>query len=182
MRLTVIYALSAVSSKEKTGKITTFAQLEEGNSLSETCDNAENGDTSGDDSIMPPLIIEEEIDKMSSGDESDAGPMSTEMLEDIIDSCQYHPQVHKREGHYKIHDCIKKIQSDWKRALIATQKMAKGLHRVFKIGVKEISKDSPTLGESGSEVSYFIQEPRNFAEMIILSDEINRSWPKSTQN
>ena len=35
---------------------------------------------------MPPLISEEEMDAVSSGDESDAEPISTEMLEDIHDN------------------------------------------------------------------------------------------------
>ena len=43
--------------------------------------------------------------------------------------------------------------------------MGKGLHKVFKTVVKEVSQDLPPLGESGSEVSYFISEPRNFAEI-----------------
>ena len=42
--------------------------------------------------------------------------------------------------------------------------MGKGLHKVFKTVVKEILQDLPPLGESGSEVSHFIPEPRNFAE------------------
>ena len=37
------------------------------------------------------------------------------------------------------------------------------------------------LGESVSEVSYFIPEPRNFAEVTKLSDDINKTWLKSTQ-
>ena len=39
--------------------------------LSETRDDAEIGNESDDDSIMPPLISEEEIDVMDSGDDSD---------------------------------------------------------------------------------------------------------------
>ena len=34
--------------------------------------------------------------------------------------------------------------------------MGKGLHKVFKTVVKEIWQYLPTLGESGSEVSYLI--------------------------
>ena len=44
-------------------------------------------------------------------------------------------------------------------------KHGKGLHKVFKTAVKDISQEFPPLGESGSEVSHFIQEPRNFAEV-----------------
>ena len=43
--------------------------------------------------------------------------------------------------------------------------MGKGLHKVFKTFIKFISQDLPPLGESGSEVSHFIPEPRNFSEV-----------------
>ena len=36
------------------------------------------------------------------------------------------------------------------------------------------------LRESGSEVSHFIPEPRNFAEVIKLSDNIRKPWIKAT--
>ena len=35
------------------------------------------------------------------------------------------------------------------------------------------------LGESGSEVSHLIPEPRNFAEMKKLSENIKKSWLKA---
>ena len=50
--------------------------------------------------------------------------------------------------------------------------MGKGLHKVFKTVVKYILQDLPPLGESGSEVSHFIPETRNFAEVTKLSDYI----------
>ena len=37
------------------------------------------------------------------------------------------------------------------------------------------------MGESGSEVSYFITEPRNFAEVTILSEYIKKPWLKATK-
>ena len=46
--------------------------------------------------------------------------------------------------------------------------MGKGLHKVFKTVVKDISQDLPPLGESSSEVSHFIPEPRNFSEVTKL--------------
>ena len=36
------------------------------------------------------------------------------------------------------------------------------------------------LGESGSEVSHFIPEPRNFAEVKKISENIKKHWLKST--
>ena len=49
---------------------------------------------------------------------------------------------------------------------------------MFKTVVKEISQDLPPLVESGSEVSHFIPEPRNFSEVTKLSDDINKYWLK----
>ena len=51
------------------------------NLWSETREDAESGDESDDNSIMPPLLSEEEMDAMDSGYESDNEPMPTEMLE-----------------------------------------------------------------------------------------------------
>ena len=36
------------------------------------------------------------------------------------------------------------------------------------------------MGEYGSEFSHFIQEPRNFAKLKIMSDEIKKPWIKAT--
>ena len=47
--------------------------------------------------------------------------------------------------------------------------------------MKEISQDLPPFGESGSQVSYFVTEPRKFAEVTKLSDDINKPWLKETQ-
>ena len=80
MRPYVTYTPCATYSREKTGNIIMFAQFEEGNLLSETCNDTESGEKSDDHSIMTPLLSEEEIDTMNSGDESDDDPISTEML------------------------------------------------------------------------------------------------------
>ena len=58
--------------------------------------------------------------------------------------------------------------------------MVKGLHTVFSTVVKEISQELTPLGESGSEVSHFIPEPRNFAEVKKISENIKKSWLKAT--
>ena len=47
---------------------------------------------------------------MDSGNESDDEPISTEMLEDIRDRNQFHPNVNRREARYKIRDSIKQRQ------------------------------------------------------------------------
>ena len=58
---------------------------------------------------MPPLISEEEMDVMDSGDESEDDAISTEMLEDIPDISQSHLSVNRIEARYKIRGCIKQI-------------------------------------------------------------------------
>ena len=68
---------------------------------------------------------------------------------------------------------------EWKVALKYTWNVGKGLHNIFKTVVKDISKHLPPLGEYGSEVSYFIPEPRNFSEVKKMSDDINKPWIKA---
>ena len=58
--------------------------------------------------------------------------------------------------------------------------MGKGLQKVFSMVVKEISQELTDLGESGSEVSHFILEPRKFAEVTKLSENIKKPWLKAT--
>ena len=58
--------------------------------------------------------------------------------------------------------------------------MVKGLLKLFSTVVKEISQELTPLGESGSEVSHFIPEPRNFSEVTKLSENINKPWLKAT--
>ena len=43
--------------------------------------------------------------------------------------------------------------------------MGKGIHKVFSTVVKDILQEMTPLGESGSEVSHFIPEPRTFSEV-----------------
>ena len=95
IRLAVTYTPCATSSREQTDDIITFTQFEEGNKSTKTRNNAESGDESNDDSIMPPLLSEEEMDAMDSGDESDHDIISTEMLEDIRDGSQSHLNVNQ---------------------------------------------------------------------------------------
>ena len=120
------------------------------------------------------------MDAVEYGNESYGYTMSTEMLEDICDGSQSHPNVNRRGARYEIRDCIKQRQSERKGSLKATRKMGKGLHKVFKTVVKEILQDL-LQGESGSEFSYCITEPRNFSEVTKLSDDINKPWLKATQ-
>ena len=112
MRPEVTYTPYATSSKELTGNVITFAQIEEGNTLTETCNNVERGEESDNKSIM---ISEQDMYAINSSDESYHDLISTEMLEDICDRSQTYPNVNIREAR----DHIRKRQSEWKGALKA---------------------------------------------------------------
>ena len=58
--------------------------------------------------------------------------------------------------------------------------MGKVFHKVFSTVVKEIFQELTNFGESGSEVSHFIPDPRNFAEVKKLSENIKEPWLKAT--
>ena len=120
------------------------------------------------------------MENINSGDESDHDLISTEMLEDIRDGSQTQPNVNRREECYNIRDSIRQRKSERKRALKSTRSMGKGLHKVFSMAVKEIPQELTALGESGSEVSHFITEPRKFSEVTKLSKNIKKPWIKET--
>ena len=91
-------------------------------------------------------MSEQDIENLDSGDESDHDLISMEMLQDIRDRSQTHPNVNKREARYKIRDRIRQRQSEWKGALKATRRMGKGLHQVFSTVVKYILQELTALG------------------------------------
>ena len=94
------------------------------------------------------------------------------LQKNICDRSQIHLNVNKSEAHYKIRDRVRQRQSELKGALKSTQSMGKGLHKVFSTVVKVILQELTDLGESGSEVSHFIPDPRNFSEVAKLSENI----------
>ena len=96
------------------------------------------------------------MDAMDSGNESEDEPMSMYMLGDIHDGIKSYLRVNMREAGYKIRDCIKQRKTEWKGALLSTGIMDKGLNKVFNTVVNDILQVLPILGESDSEVSYFI--------------------------
>ena len=135
LRPRVMYTPYATSSKEKTGDVITFTKFEEGNILTKNRNDTESGDESYNESIM---MSEHDMDAINSGDESDHDLIYTEMLEDIRDGSQIHPNVNRREARYKIRDRIRQIKLERKGALKATRSMGKVLHKVFSTVVKEI--------------------------------------------
>ena len=52
------------------------------------------------------------MEEINSVDESDHDLISTEMLQDIRDGSQIHPNVNRRESRYKIRDRIRQRQSE----------------------------------------------------------------------
>ena len=116
----------------------------------------------------------------SSGDESDAQPMYTDVLEDIPDGIQSRPIINRIEARYNIRGCIKRGQAEWKGAVFSTQNKGKYVHKSVTSVVIDIFQGLQIFGESGSEVSYFIPEPRKIAEVTRLSEDINKYWIKTT--
>ena len=114
LRLAVTYTPYATSSKEQTGNVITFAQFEEGNIFNENCNDAESGDKSDSESLM---MSEQDMKNIDSNEQSDHYLISMEMLEDICDRSQTHPNVNKRESRYEIHDHVRQRQYQWKEAL-----------------------------------------------------------------
>ena len=99
----VAYIPYSPSSRGKTGDTFMTVQFkdvgllyETWNLLSEPHDDPETGNKSDDNSTLPPLINEDEMDVMASGDESDSETMSTEILEDTRDGSQFHTSINSR--------------------------------------------------------------------------------------
>ena len=125
-------------------------------------------------------MSEQDMNIINSDDYSDHDLISTEMLKDIRDGSQTHTNFNRIEVCYNIRDHIRKRQSEWKGSLKSPQSIVKGLHKVFSTVVKYILQELTPLGKSGSEVSHLITEPRNFAEVKKLSENINKPWLKAT--
>ena len=126
------------------------------------------------------MMSKQDMDNLDSSDGSDHYLISTEMLQDIRDGSQTHPNVNKREERYKIRDRIMQKELQRKGVLKATRNTGKVLHKVLSTIVKKIFQELATFGESGSEVSHFIPEPRNFAEVTKPSENIRKPWLKAT--
>ena len=82
-----------MSSIEQTDNIITFTHFEEGNILIKTHNNAKSGKEPDNGSIM---MSKQDMDAIDSGDDSEHGLIYTEMLEDIRDGSQTHPNVNRR--------------------------------------------------------------------------------------
>ena len=56
------------------------------------------------------MMRKQDTEDINSGDESDHDIISTEMLEDICDGSQTHPNINRREARYKIRNRIRQRQ------------------------------------------------------------------------
>ena len=126
------------------------------------------------------MMSEQDMENLDEKQNINDDLIRTETLHDIRDINQTHPNIHKREARLKIRDRIKQNKSQWKGVLKATHKMGKGLHKVFSTITKEIFQELINFGESASEVSHLIPEPRNFAEVTEFSENIRKPWLKAT--
>ena len=88
------------------------------------------------------------MDEMLSSDESDAEPMTTDMLKYIRNVSQSHPSINRRDAPYTIQDCIKQRRAERKGPLSSTKNMGKGLYKVFRDAVNELSESLPIMEES----------------------------------
>ena len=98
MRPAVTYTPYAMSLKEQTSNVITFAQFEEGNILTETRNDAESGDESN---IKPLMMNKQDMENFDLNEKFDHDLIYTEMLEDICDVSQTHLNVNKREALYE---------------------------------------------------------------------------------
>ena len=168
LRPEVLYIPYDTSSHEKTGNIIPFAHFVEWN-LVETKRCAEEYE-----SKLP------SIDELSTEDEYDDGSISTNALEDIRYGSQIKSYINARDGRLKVWDHIKQMENERKGEEMSENSMGKGLHKVSKTVVNELKNAYTTSGESGSEVSQLIPEPRNFSEVTSLLEYFKNDWLKAT--
>ena len=109
MRPAATYTPYVTSSKEQTGDVIMFEQFEEGNILTETRNDTESGDESDSKSLM---ISKQGMENIDENESSYHDLITAEMLEDIRDRNQTHPNVNKREARCKIRDRIKQGQPE----------------------------------------------------------------------
>ena len=111
MRPAVTYTPYAISFKEQTGDVITFAQFEEGNLLNETRNDTESDDASDSESIM---TSERDMENLGETEKCDEGLISTELLQDICDGNQNHPKINKREHVWRYVIILNKINRNGK--------------------------------------------------------------------
>ena len=82
----------------------TFTQFEEGDLLTETCNDTEIGDESNSESIT---MSEQDMENLDEKEKFDDDHISTEHYMTFVDGNQTHPNIDKREARLEIRDRIK---------------------------------------------------------------------------
>ena len=82
------------------------------------------------------MMNEQDMENLDSNEKSNHDLISTEMLEDIHDGSQTHPNINKLEARCEIRDRVRRKELQWKGALKATRNMGKVLHKIFSTIVK----------------------------------------------
>ena len=102
------------------------------------------------------------------------------MLKDICDGSQSNPRLNSREARYKICDCVKRNQEEWKGALISTQNMGKGLHKVFKVVVNYISHFYQLWVNLAQKFLISFQNLETLQKLLYYQRNVKKSWLKET--
>ena len=71
------------------------------------------------------MMSEQDMENFDSNENSDHDLIFIEILEDIHDKSQTHPNITKKETIYEICDCIRRKDIQWKGALKDTRSMGK---------------------------------------------------------
>ena len=124
MQPAVSFIPHATSSHEQTGDIITFLQFEEGNLLEKYRN------------LVEDKPISDSIDESFSYDNSDDEYISTDALEDVRDGSYMYTNITARDAILKIRDRIRQAQSELKVVELLSKRVDKGVHKVFKVGVK----------------------------------------------
>ena len=86
-------------------------------------------------------------DESSTDDDSDYGSISTNATKDIWYGIQIHPDNNTRYSIFKIHDRIRKTQSELKVSELSEKSIGKGIHKLFKVVMNKLRNSLLTLGE-----------------------------------
>ena len=88
-------------------------------------------------------VMQQEIDELSTDDESDDKYISTNSLKEIWRGNYVHPEINARYARLKIRDRIRQTQSEWKGEELSSKSMGKGSNKLFKAVINEINITFP---------------------------------------
>ena len=86
------------------------------------------------------------IDESYTDDDYDNGSISKKNLKDIRDGNKIYPELDARDARFKICDCIRKNQNEWKGSELSANITGKCLHKIFKAFINELNNALYTLG------------------------------------